>query len=50
METKQPVSNYYYSESEWDRLGCGPLPPERNISKNKSPIGQEIKDQPDVNT
>jgi hypothetical protein len=30
METKQPVDNYYYSEQEWDRLGCGPLPPERN--------------------
>ncbi len=24
--------NYYYSESEWDRLGCGPLPSERDIS------------------
>jgi len=23
---------YYYSESEWNRLGCGPLPPERNIA------------------
>ena len=30
METQQPVDNYYYSEQEWDRLGCGPLPPERN--------------------
>ena len=26
----QPVENYYYSEDEWNRLGCGPLPPERN--------------------
>jgi len=25
-----PVQAYYYSEDEWDRLGCGPLPPERN--------------------
>ncbi len=24
---------YYYSASEWDRLGCGPLPEERDISK-----------------
>jgi len=24
---------YYYSEDEWNRLGCGPLPPERDISK-----------------
>ena len=22
--------DFYYSESEWDRLGCGPLPDERN--------------------
>lgn len=28
MKTQQ----YYYSEAEWDRLGCGPLPPERNIA------------------
>jgi hypothetical protein len=25
-----PVQAYYYSEDEWNRLGCGPLPPERN--------------------
>jgi hypothetical protein len=29
MMTKQ----YYYSEAEWNRLGCGPLPEERDISK-----------------
>jgi hypothetical protein len=30
MEQKtSPVQQYYYSESEWDRLGCGPLPEER---------------------
>jgi hypothetical protein len=27
---KKPVEGYYYSEQEWDRLGCGPLPPERD--------------------
>jgi hypothetical protein len=26
-----PRPSYYYSESEWNRLGCGELPPERNI-------------------
>ena len=26
---KQPVEKYYYSDREWDRLGCGPLPEER---------------------
>ena len=29
-QKKQPVPIYYYSEDEWGRLGCGPLPPERN--------------------
>ncbi len=29
-----PVDMYYYTESEWNRLGCGPLPPERDI-RNK---------------
>jgi hypothetical protein len=24
---------YYYSQAEWDRLGCGPLPEERDITK-----------------
>jgi hypothetical protein len=26
---KQPVKQFYYSEKEWNRLGCGPLPVER---------------------
>lgn len=30
---KRPVESYYYSEDEWKRLGCGPLPPERNRAK-----------------
>jgi hypothetical protein len=37
-----PVDLYYYSEREWSRLGCGPLPPERDI-KNK----QSASDGPD---
>jgi len=32
-QDKRPVEKYYYSEKEWDRLGCGPLPAERNRSK-----------------
>ena len=28
-QNKQPVDKFYYSEREWDRLGCGPLPEER---------------------
>ena len=26
---KDPVKQYFYSDKEWDRLGCGPLPKER---------------------
>ena len=29
-QSKQLVEHYYYSEDEWNRLGCGPLPPERD--------------------
>jgi hypothetical protein len=33
-QNKKPVQQYYYySEKEWDRLGCGPLPEERDRSK-----------------
>jgi len=30
QQKKPPVAQYYYSKEEWDRLGCGPLPPERD--------------------
>jgi hypothetical protein len=26
---KEPVKQFFYSEEEWSRLGCGPLPKER---------------------
>jgi hypothetical protein len=29
-QSRKPVAQYYYSKDEWDRLGCGPLPPERD--------------------
>ena len=29
-QQKEPVDQYYYSEQEWAKLGCGPLPKERN--------------------
>jgi hypothetical protein len=32
-QTHKPVESYYYSEGEWKRLGCGPLPPERDRSQ-----------------
>ena len=28
-QNKKPVDKFFYSEQEWDRLGCGPLPKER---------------------
>ncbi len=30
QQNKRPVAQYYFSKEEWDRLGCGPLPPERD--------------------
>lgn len=26
---KKPVEQFYYSQNEWNRLGCGPLPEKR---------------------
>ena len=33
QQKKMPVESYYYSEDEWKRLGCGPLPPERDRNR-----------------
>ena len=32
-QNKKPVEQYYYSQEEWARLGCGPLPEERDRAK-----------------
>jgi hypothetical protein len=32
-QNKRPVEQYYYSEDEWTRLGCGPLPLERDRNR-----------------
>jgi hypothetical protein len=32
-QSKKPVDQYYYSESEWTRLGCGPLPEKRDRNR-----------------
>jgi hypothetical protein len=29
-QVKKPVEQWYYSQAEWARLGCGPLPAERD--------------------
>jgi hypothetical protein len=52
QQKKRPVEQFYYSKEEWDRLGCGPLPPERDrarqlervMAKGNPPIdGKNIK-------
>ena len=35
---KQPVDRYYYSEDEWNRLGCGPLPAERDLARQRENV------------
>ena len=32
-QLKRPVEQWYYSQAEWDRLGCGPLPQERDRNR-----------------
>ena len=32
-QKKPPVAQYYYSEDEWARLGCGPLPEKRKRNR-----------------
>jgi hypothetical protein len=32
-QQKKPVDSYYYSQEEWARSGCGPLPSARDRSK-----------------
>ena len=44
---KSPVGSYYYSEDEWARLGCDPLPAERtreNQLQNLAPKGNPAID------
>lgn len=43
--TQNPIPEYYYSESEWNRLGCGPLPPERNINLQQIRLYAELERQ-----
>jgi hypothetical protein len=37
-QKKQPVQQYYYSEEEWTRLGCGPLPAERDRARQTQEV------------
>ena len=29
QNNKEPVKQFFYSDKEWGRLGCGPLPEDR---------------------
>ena len=44
-QNKKPVQQYYYSEKEWNRLGCGPLPEER---KKDSLLDAHAKGNPKI--
>jgi len=41
-QNKKPVDKFFYSEDEWTRLGCGPLPAERDRG-NPATDGKNIK-------
>jgi hypothetical protein len=45
-QNKKPVDQYYYSEQEWAKLGCGPLPPERD--RNRSLQDAHAKGNPPI--
>lgn len=36
-QNKEPVKQFFYSEKEWDRLGCGPLPEKRQRQSVQPP-------------
>jgi hypothetical protein len=40
-QSRKPVKQYYYSEQEWTRLGCGPLPTERDLAQQ--PVNKHVK-------
>jgi hypothetical protein len=44
QQKKLPVESYYYSADEWARLGCGPLPLERD--RDRQPTRVVAKDNP----
>lgn len=37
-QKKTPVKQFYYSDREWDRLGCGPLPAERDRARQAEEV------------
>ena len=37
-QIKKPVAQFYYSKEERDRLGCGPLPAERDRANQRQNV------------
>lgn len=48
--TKKPVGQFYYSREEWDRLGCGPLPAERDRARQHEEVHARGNPPTDNNT
>jgi hypothetical protein len=49
--TKQPVQQFYYTQEEWARLGCGPLPAERHRARQLERVmvrGNPVQDGKNV--
>jgi len=38
QQAKLPLEHYYYSEDEWNRLGCSPLPSERDRAQQRKNV------------
>jgi hypothetical protein len=48
MDTKKiPVPEFFYSQGEWDRLGCGPLPSERRKDLHECTNEDSVKETQD---
>ena len=42
MDNKKiPVPEFFYSQGEWDRLGCGPLPSERRYELRRDNLVED---------
>ena len=48
-QNKQPVKQFYYSDKEWDRLGCGPLPAERDRARQTEQVIARLNPWQDKN-
>ena len=47
QQQKPPVPEYFFSAGEWNRLGCGPLPDERNKDLQQA-LERSVEDNEDA--